>query len=144
MQNKQSWASFSPVRTGIVLNFVGEFSSPLLRCPLLTLHIIQMRTPAASVPRWLEALGSVTELSPLELLKKKKNPPFTNHHPAVSGWVSLCGSFHNLYHLFLYVLCAQGCTRGKAHCHSVPGYAVFLRHKCHYCRHLPGFCDSWS
>lgn len=92
MQNKQSCASFSPIRTGIVLNFVGEFSSPLLRCPLLTLHIIQMRTPAASVPRWPEALGSVTELSPLELLKKKKKkPPFTTQL-SQPGWVCVSPS----------------------------------------------------
>lgn len=110
MRNKQSWASFSPIRTGIVLNFVGEFSSPLLRCPLLTLHIIQMRTPAASVPGWLEALGSVTELSPLEL---SLTAPLTTHPPAVSAWVGLCVSFHNLHHLFLYVLCAQAWTREK-------------------------------
>lgn len=113
-----------------MLTFVGEFSSPLLRCPTLTLHIIQMRAPAASVPRWLGALGSVTELSPLEL---SLTAPLTTHHPAISAWVGLCGSFHNL-HPLLYVLCAQGCPRGKAHCQSVPGYAVSLRHKM---RHLP-------
>lgn len=89
-----------------------------------------MRAPAASVPRWLGALGSVTELSPLEL---SLTAPLTTHHPAISAWVGLCGSFHNL-HPLLYVLCAQGCPRGKAHCQSVPGYAVSLRHKM---RHLP-------
>lgn len=55
--------------------------------------------------------------------------PLTTHHPAISTWVGLCGSFHNL-HLFLYVLCAQGCPIGKDHRHSVPGYSVSLRCKC--------------
>lgn len=63
------------------------------------------------------------------LWKLSLTAPLTTHHPAISAWVGLCGSFCNL-HLFLYVLCAQGCPRGKTHHHSVPGYAVSLRYKC--------------